>query len=153
MRSRSGMAARALVAVCILGYAGIGRASEADEVVENKVHLDLQISGIGPEGCEVQIKAGHSGCRFSTVTKRVESAGEPTRVGPITVSAKSTSADHDCSFVITLKEPGQKARTYRRGIQLKPAGPGGQTPVQTLKCHLSAPSLAAKDDPAGRTRR
>ncbi|MGZ6300234.1 MAG: hypothetical protein ACXWMN_07060, partial [Candidatus Limnocylindria bacterium] len=61
----------------------------------------------------------------------------------------STSADRDCLFAITVKEPGQPAKTVKRGIRLDRAeGDGGKVPAQTFTCMLRSPSLAARDDAA-----
>lgn len=148
MPIRSGMAVWTLVAVVgLVGFAPARRAKAADEPsLENKVVLELQISGIGREGCSLEIKPAHSGCSFKKVKKSIEHDGEVIKLDPIEFDAKSTSADHDCSFAITITEPGQKPKTYRRGLQLKTANAGAAAPTQTLKCHLSTPSLAAKDE-------
>ncbi|MBX6313575.1 MAG: hypothetical protein IRY99_11760, partial [Isosphaeraceae bacterium] len=109
MRSRSWMAAWA-IAVGIIGAASV-RASEGP--VENKVYLELLISGLRGEGCEIEIKPGHGACQFPAVKKTIDKnhVGDPLRVETIAIDARSHSADRDCSFAITIKEPGQPPRT------------------------------------------
>ncbi len=151
MQGRSWMAALALaagVALALVGRPNPSRASdEAKSAVVNKVTLTLRITGLGRDGCEVEIKPGHAACQFATQTKKVEYGGQSQ--GELTLAAlpvKSTSPDRDCQFTITIKEPGQPPRTVRRGIRLVVPTPGATTPEQTFKCYLRSPSLAAKDD-------
>jgi hypothetical protein len=123
------------------------RASDETPASVNKVTLYLRIAGLGPDGCEVEIKPGHPLCDFESVTKKVKYGGQAQ--GEITLEAmkvKSTSPDRDCQFTITVKEPGQPPRVVRRGIRLVLAAPGAPMPEQTFKCYLRSPSLAAKDD-------
>jgi hypothetical protein len=145
------MAALAIAAGCIWGNA---RALAADTAVENKVSLQLQINGLSTESCTIVIKPGHPGCQFETVEKKLSKTGqsEVLNVPAFTIKAKSTGADRDCSFAITIKEPGQPPRTVRRGLRLAAPKAGQPTPMQTLKLHLSAPSIAARESDA-RTRR
>jgi hypothetical protein len=152
MQGRSWMAALALatgVALAPIGRPTPTRAgdSPAPAAVLNKVTLTLRITGLGDEGCEVEIKPGHAACQFETQTKKVKYGGQSQ--GELSVAAlpvKSTSPDRDCQFTITIKEPGQPPRTVRRGIRLVVPTPGAAVPEQTFKCYLRSPSLAAKDD-------
>ncbi len=77
------------------------------------------------------------------------------KLDPITFAASSTGVDRDCSFEITLTEPGQKSKTFLRGLQLAPITPGAKTPVRICKCSLTATSTAviAKDQEKGKTRK
>lgn len=146
MPSRSRMAAWALVA----GLSGFAAArGDGDARPTNKVRLDIQIAGLGDAGGRVEIRPGHPGCSFRPVARVVPASG---KLDTIAILATSTGADRDCSFAITVREPGQPPRTYRRGLRLALRPPGGPVPEQSLKCYLSAPSLAAQDE-AGRTRR
>jgi hypothetical protein len=61
------------------------------------------------------------------------------------VVASSLNADRDCTFAITVKEPGQEPKTYRRGLRLRLAEDGEDLPVQTLKCSISTPSIASSE--------
>jgi hypothetical protein len=115
--------------------------------VVNKVTLYLRITGLGPDGCEVEIKPGHPLCDFPAVTKKVKYGGQAQ--GELTLdgmNVKSTSPDRDCQFSITIKEPGQPPRSVHRGIRLVSPKAGAAVPEQTFKCYLRSPSLAARDD-------
>jgi hypothetical protein len=136
------MAALAIAASCACGTIK-ARAGEAP--VENKVNLQLQITGLGAEGCTLEIKPGHPGCQFESLERRVKRVGETVTLAPIAITAKSTGADRDCSFAITIKEPGQPPKTFRRGLRLSARAAGEPAPVQSLKVYLSAPSVAIRD--------
>jgi hypothetical protein len=144
------MAAWAVAAACALSSQAPARASDAP--VENKVNLQLQIAGVGSEGCKIEIRPGHPGCQFDKVEKTIKRGGEVISLDPIVIAARSTGADRDCSFAITIKEPGQPARTVRRGLRLAAQVPGKPKPTQTLKVYLSAPSVAVREG-AARTHR
>ncbi len=144
-------------ALAVALVAGIGAiASAAEDEVANNVTLELKIAGLGPKGCEVEIKAGHPGCSFDGMPRRFSVKGGASdavqKTAPIKLVARSTSADRDCMFAITIKEPGKAPRTVRRGLSLEPAKAGEPMPSRHLTCYLSTPSLAAKDSPAPRRR-
>jgi hypothetical protein len=103
----------------------------------HKVKLELRIAGLGPKGCDVEIKPGHAGCRFETKTRHVDAHGWATI---LLNDIQTQSADRDCTFAITIREPGQAERTVRRGLRLG-ATPG---PGEMLLCYLSSPSKLAK---------
>lgn len=159
MRNRSWMAARAVVACLAVAAIGPSRASDDDggEVapVANTVKLEIQISGLGPEGGKVEVKPAHPGCRFAKVEKLIAKGahGDVVKIAPFAVAASTTNPDRDCSFEIVVTEPGRKPKTFRRGLQLTPSDAGAATPSRTLKCYLPATTLAAKDDPKSRPRR
>lgn len=151
MQGRSWMAALGLaagVALALVGRSTPARAGdEAPAAVVNKVTLTLRITGLGRDGCEVEIKPGHAACEFETQTKKVQYGGQAQ--GELTLAGlpvKSLSPDRDCQFTITIKETGQPPRTVRRGIRLVAPAPGAATPEQTFKVYLRSPSLAARDD-------
>jgi hypothetical protein len=111
------------------------RAKAADR---NKVQLMLSIAGLGPRGCDVEIKPAYPGCTFQTVARHVRSDGKLTlEVDDV----RTESPDRDCTFSITLREPGQPERTVHRGLRLKPPGSAG---AQFLECFLSSPSRIAR---------
>lgn len=142
MQGRSRMAALTLVAGAVL--LGTGPTSRADgPAVVNKVTLRLQITGLGRDGCEVEIKPGHPACDFKAIARKVGPTGHTFT----DLEVKSTSADRDCLFAITVKEPGQPPRTIRRGLRLDAPAEGKAVPRQFLDCLLRSPSLAAKDSP------
>ena len=145
MRSRSWMAAWA----CIASMTGAeAPARAADTPVVNRVNLQLQITGLRDDGCTIEIKPGHPACQFDKVIKRISpgQGGETLTLEPISLDAKSSGADRDCSFAITIKEPGQPPKTFRRGVRLSTRSAGEPAPVQNLKVYLNAPSVASKGD-------
>jgi hypothetical protein len=149
MQSRSWMAAS-------LAIAALGAHARADDPpVTNTVKLELQIAGLGPQGCAVEVRPAHPGCQFSEVVTQVRSSpsgsSRTVRLPALVIDARSTGADRDCTFAITIREPNRPAMTFRRGLRLAPQVAGRPTPVRTLSCYLSSPSLAAKND-TNRTR-
>lgn len=171
MPSRSGMA----VALILALGGRHGAAQDAPPQVRNAVRLQLQITGLAPDGCMLRIAPSHPGCRigelpddlndpdtrkllkgegpahFAPIERRIDTRGVTggmVRLKPINVLAQSMSADRDCSFAITITEPGQPPRTYHRGLRLM-VGSASQLPEpQSLKVYLTAPSVAARDDAA-----
>src|SRR4051812_26241709 len=114
MQGRSWMAALTLAAAATLP--GTGPIARADgPPVVNKVTLRLRITGLGREGCEVEIRPGHPACDFKAIARKLGPGGDDTFAD---LEVKSTSADRDCLFAITVKEPGQPPRTIRRGLRL-----------------------------------
>jgi hypothetical protein len=146
MRSRLGMAAWALAAGSAWAWVGTARAGDAP--VENRVKLELRISGLSGDGCRIEIKPGHKACRFRAVEKTIDraQATDPLKLEPIAIDARSLGADRDCSFSIVVHEPGRPAKTFRRGLRLAQQEPGQPVPVQTLKCYLNTVTIATKED-------
>src|SRR5262245_46518501 len=143
MRSRSWMAAFAIAAGGTMTVAP----GASDSPVENRVQLELLIAGLGADGCTIEIKPGHAACQFKAVEKTIDRVvGDPIRLEPIPILAQARGADRDCSFAITIKEPGQPPKTVRRGLRLAVQEPGQPTPVQSLRCYLNTPSMASMDD-------
>lgn len=143
MQGRSWMAALTLAAATALALQGGTRDARADDpAVVNKITLTLKITGLGREGCDVEIKPGHAGCDFKTITQKLDRNGQ-IDFKPFEVT--STSADHDCLFAITVKEPGQPPKTVKRGLVLVSNGTKA-IPAQNFSCLLRSPSLAARDD-------
>ena len=145
MRGRSRMAALTLVAGLALAATvdvrGDGPKSKATAAVVNKVSLVLQITGLGPDGCEVEIRPGHPACDFKPIARKVNAFGQ---LSLPAVEVKSTSADRDCLFAITVKEPGKDSRTVKRGLQLNAEAPGQKAiPEQSLLCMIRSTSVAA----------
>ncbi len=152
MRGRSWMAALAIAAG--LGHApAVAGDSPAPIAGSNTaegspaatkpctVKLDLRIAGLRADGCDVEIKPGHPGCKFPAVTRHVKMNGLESL---LMKDVRTLSADRDCTFAITIREPGQADRTVRRGLRLDPGGGS-----QTLTCNLSSPSKIARVlDPA-----
>jgi hypothetical protein len=123
--------------------------------VRNRVTLVLQVSGLGQEGFEVEVRPAHPGCRFEPVRRAHEDpipAGAVVRLDPIAIDAQSLGADRDCSFAITIREPGKPPRTFLRGLRLNLATAEQAVPAQTFRCYLSATALALKEDGARQRR-
>ncbi len=151
MPTRSWMAALTLAATT-LG----AQAARADAPpVENKVTIGLQIMGLSTRECEVEVKPGHPGCEFPTVVRRIQvQPGTILRhdtsisVDLDPIVARSINPDRDCAFAITIREPGQPPKTYRRGMRLDVPAEGQAVPSRSMTCYLSSPSLLARDDKA-----
>jgi hypothetical protein len=141
MQGRSWMAALTIVAGTLLLASPSARADDPP-APPRKVKLDLAIDGLGAGGCDLEIKPGHAGCQFKT-----ENPHHITEGGKATIEltdVQTTSANRDCVFAITIREPGQEVRTVHRGLRLSRATPGRPAPVQTLTCYLSSPSKLAR---------
>jgi hypothetical protein len=110
------------------------------------VELDLKIAGLGKKGCDIEIKPGNSGCKFKPVTQHIEADGKATIKFK---DIETQSADRDCTFAITVHEPGQAEKTVKRGLRLKSPG----TPGQSLNCFLSSPSKIARAERENATKR
>lgn len=153
MPRRSRMAVLA-IAAGLSTLALATRSVQADDPPpRNTVALQLLIAGLSPGESTIEIKPGHQACKFDAVTRTIAagSGGGMLRLEPIRIEAESLGADRDCSFAITIREPGQEPRTFRRGIRLAGSEPGTEAsaPVQTLKLYLSVPAIAARE-PSGR---
>jgi len=154
MLQRSWMAAWALGALVVLASAARVLA-EAPPVV-NQVKIQLEITGLSQDGCEIEVTPANAGCEFEKLSYRVPSPGRRdarVRVTFKPVRAACTNADRECSFAITLREPGQPPRTFHRGLRLKLPEASGNVPAQTMTCYLSSPSLAAREENNRRQRR
>lgn len=151
MPSRSRMAALALALVLVPAPGWVVPARAADEVaVANTVRLQLRITGLPTSGCLLKVVPAHPGCQFAVIERKIAAGpgtGGMVTLAPILVKATSTGADHDCSFAITIQEPGQPPQTFRRGLRLVPPEPGKPAPVKDLRVYLTAPSLTVRDTP------
>jgi hypothetical protein len=125
-------------------------AARADDrpAVAHPVKIELRIAGLGRGGCDVEVKPGHAGCRFRPLSRHVDSSGKATLMLD---DVQALTADRDCAFAITIREPGHAAKTVLRGLRLPEAAAGGAS-IRTLPCFLSAPSLLARNT-ASRLRR
>lgn len=108
----------------------------AQSGVVNQVTIELQVQGLSKEGCVVEIAPGHPGCKFKKVKYKVENS----RVLLQPIEVTSLSADRDCSFAITIKEPGMPDQTIRRGMRLSRPDSAGSKPESKLTCYLATPS-------------
>lgn len=146
MQGRSWMAALTVAVGIVLPLARPAMAAEKPATKSNTVYLQLRIAGLEREGCDVEVKPGHPGCQFSTVRKHVDGTGLQTlRLDDV----KTSSADRECAFSITIREAGQATRTVRRGLRL--AAPD-TAPYSLMECFISSPSKLAKAEEEKRTR-
>jgi hypothetical protein len=113
-------------------------AAIGDSEIVNKVVMELQIQGLTKEGCIVEISPGHPGCKFKKVRYKVDSP----RVLLQPIEVTSLSADRDCSFAITIKEPGMPEQTIRRGMRLSRPDTPDSVPQSKLTCYFATPSQA-----------
>lgn len=121
----------------LLIFSGSSLHAQFEPSVVNNVTIELQIDGLSKEGCIVEIAPGHPACKFKKVRYKVEEA--PVLLQPIKVT--SLSLDRDCSFAITIKEPGMPEYTVRRGLRLaKSDSSKPETPETRITCHLATPS-------------
>ncbi len=148
MQGRSRMAALAGIAGAVLWLGFVVVTHADDKMVVSLVNLDLSVAGLGTKGCDIEVKPGNPGCRFEKVTKHIESGGRSV----LTIKdVECRNADRECSFAITVKEPGHPDSTVRRGFRLPPVDP--ERPASpTFACFLNAPSKIARAE-AERTRR
>ncbi|WP_406696898.1 hypothetical protein V5E97_38525 [Singulisphaera sp. Ch08] len=146
MQGRSWMAALTVAVGIVLPLARQANADEKPATKGNTVYLQLRIAGLDRDGCDVEIKPSHSGCQFRTVRQHVDQTGLQTlRLDDV----KTSSADRECAFSITIREAGQATRTVRRGLRL--AAPE-TAPFSTMECFISSPSKLAKAEQEKRTR-
>jgi hypothetical protein len=111
------------------------------------VKLELWIAGLGQKGCDVEIKPGHAGCKFRPQTRHIASSGKSVFTFR---DVEVRSADRDCGFAITVKEPGQATRTIHRGFRLAASKtePGANARAQAFTCYLSSPSRLSRAEEA-----
>ncbi len=115
------------------------------------VDLTLLIAGLGRDGCDVEIKPGNRNCRFSPQTQHVRSQGKASFHFR---DVELRGADHNCSFAITVREPGQSARTIYRGFRMAPstAARAASRPANAFTCYMNSPSKLAAVEKTDRTR-
>ncbi|CAN5840776.1 hypothetical protein BH23PLA1_BH23PLA1_16000 [soil metagenome] len=152
MRSRSRMAVWGIVAMLVLLS---GASSSGDEKpgrsasVQNTVQLDLQLSGIGPQGGHIEIRPAHPSSRFEPIVREIQdvSADGVVRLGTIAIDARSLNADRDCAFSITIKAPGAEDQTFKRSVRLLPQQADAPVPVRSMTCYLRTVVVVKKDMP------
>ncbi len=97
------------------------------------IELQLAIAGLGARGCDVEVKPANAGCRFRPLP-----ATHVPPAGQITVNLRDVElrgADKMCTVAITVREPGQPARTIYRGYRLSSIKPGS---VHRYQCYFGA---------------
>ena len=138
MQGRSWMAALALVAALGGAFAPTTRAGEPTPI-KQKVKMSLRLAGVTGDG-EILIRPGHAGCRFEPISFKVSDkpADSYGMIHLAAVDVETVTADRDCSFAITLKEPGKADKTVRRNLRIIPDVEGRPSEPQTLRCYVSS---------------
>lgn len=146
MQGRSWMAALTLAVGSASTFALPALAADKPAAA-SKVNLLLRVAGLKRGGCDVVIKPGFVGS-FRPVTRHIDLRGELN----LTIDDVSTdSADRECDFAITIREPGQRDKTFHRGLRL--SAPQRVPVVNSLQCNLNSPSSIATAAAAKDTRR
>jgi hypothetical protein len=124
------------------------RAGDNNSVV-NLIKLDLQLSGIGSEGCTIEIKPAHAGCKFDPIKHEVAagSSSGVLRLDTMTIEAKALNADRTCAFAITVTEPKAKPQVFKRSVRLNVAKAGEPTPEVAQTFYLRTTAVAKRDTP------
>ena len=197
MRVRSWMAALALIAGTTIAVgraipapsptaeAGQGQAPRADpsggrsqgqsakpkpsdEPIKS-ILLNLEIAGLGREGCDVEVTPGNPSCKFGVINLKREGskfvrgkdgAQHVSSVGHAVVELQNVElrgADRTCSVKITVHESGQPTKVVYRGFRIPvrsqaEASTASSQPPLNFRCLLSAASKMADADQA-RTRK
>ncbi len=142
MQGWSWMAALTLAAA-LVGVDTSNSLAGEPAAIKQKVKLSLRFDGLSAEGGEIEIRPGHAACRFQTI--KFQTKDHPRSVdGKISldpIEVETLSAGRDCSFAITLREPGQPDKTVRRNIRIVPTPEGKTAAPQSLTCFISSHSL------------
>jgi hypothetical protein len=109
------------------------------------VELRLVIGGLGSAGCDVEVKPGNPACRFKEQTKHVAKDG---KLSIVFRDVEIRSVDRHCLFTITMREPGQDAKTVHRGFRMSPSA--SKASPQSFTCYMSSPSKVANLEREGR---
>jgi hypothetical protein len=185
MRARSWMAALALIAgtSIAVGHAtsapsptpdeGQGRSQQPEQSKPHSptsdskppvariptVLLNLEIAGLGSDGCDVEVKPGNKSCKFRACKAAADGAKSAagkegmqhvTSEGHAFLELKDVElrgADRVCTVAITVLEPGQTPKTVFRGFRVATKAEAG-APLQagavpSFTCYLSSPSKVA----------
>lgn len=110
------------------------------------VILELRIAGLGPKGCDVEVKPAHPACKFRPVVEHVDSRGWASLQFK---DVETESADRDCTFAIAIREPGHAVRTVHYGLQLRT----DRNHEHVRTCYLSSPSRLARAEKEEAARR
>ena len=185
MRARSWMAALALIAATSIA---VGRAMPAPSPTEEpgqqstqqtdpssassqtsapkpseppikSVLLNLEIAGLGHEGCDVEVTPGNSSCKFRVINlareggklvRAKDGAQHVSSVGHAVLELQNVElrgADRTCTVKIKVQESGQPPKTVYRGFRLparaEPGAPLTASQAPTFTCYLSSPSKVA----------
>jgi hypothetical protein len=124
---------------------------EASPASTKPVELNLMIAGLGKDGCEVEVRPGSRSCRFKPQEQHVNSVGKASFV---LKDVELRGADRNCTFAITVREPGQAPKTIYRGFRLstKPDSPRTASASHSFTCFMNSPSRLAGLDRPDQTR-
>jgi hypothetical protein len=105
--------------------------------------VEVRVSGLGPNGCDVEVAPGSPDCQFRPVIDHVAPHDYSQGRKIVLNDVRAISADRYCIFAITIREPGQPVKTVRRGLKLVGTS-GTQEIAQVLPCYLTSQSKLAK---------
>jgi hypothetical protein len=121
--------------------------------------LNVQIAGLGREGCDVEVKPANASCKFRAyqttlergkMVRGKEGAQHVSSEGHACLELRDVElrgADRVCGVAITVREPGQTPKTVFRGFRLSARSDGGEGSapgaVPSFTCYLSSPSKVA----------
>ena len=109
------------------------------------VKLNLFITDLGQKGCEVEVKPANAGCKFKSPSPRHITAEGKTSFELKDVEIRRP--DHNFTLAITVREPGQAAKTVYRNFRMAdrpPSTPGTQPPPRLPR----SPATSAPGWPA-----
>ena len=131
------------------------------------VLLNLEIAGLGQDGCDVEVAPGNSSCKFRVINltrdkgklvRGKDGAQHVSSVGHAVVELQNVElrgADRTCTVKITVHESGQASKTVYRGFRVPSRTDTGAkaaaNPALAFTCYLSSPSkVAAVEQSRGR---
>lgn len=109
------------------------------------VRLDVEIRGLGNQGCDVEVKPGNAACRFKKQSRHMADDG---KLSFHFREVQFSGVDRNCTFAIVIRERGQAPKTVYRGFRLA-ADPSGDR-TETFTCTMSSPSKVAGLEREGR---
>ena len=127
--------------------------------------LNLEIAGLGREGCDVEVTPGNPSCRFRTVNmtrdggklvRAKDGVQHVSSIGHAVLELQDVElrgADRTCMVKITVRESGQPSKTVYRGFRLPVRGEAEATvaaasQAPTFTCYLSSQSKVATAGPS-----
>jgi hypothetical protein len=124
------------------------------------VLLNLEIAGLGHDGCDVEVAPGNPSCKFRVVNmtrdggklvRGKDGAQHVSSIGQAILELQNVElrgADRTCTVKITVRESGRPPKTVYRGFRLPARTEVGPTvnasqQAPTFTCYLSSPSKVA----------
>ena len=130
----------------------------SDEVIKS-IFVNLEIAGLGRDGCDVEVMAANPSCKFGVINlkrdgdklvRAKDGAQHVSSVGHAIVELQNVElrgADRTCTVKIKVNEAGQPQKTVYRGFRIPDRTRAGATAAasQSLSftCLLSASSKVA----------